>query len=165
MKDRVLARPVAHQWHLMANVFQNLSFKVSYIQVPPGTRAILNSAPTNHHINQNIYSPVPVLICLPLPVFHLKLAQLRSQVHQCDCNYLAAYGDMVTGIPYSININVCVCRNCKHRVDCKTCNNRSCRRFSNLWFPLKAEGSAETVIHKCPRHLNLNFIWVIYVCS
>lgn len=72
----------------MANVFQNLSFKVSYIQVPP----------------------VPVLICLPLPVFHLKLAQLRSQVHQCDCNY--------------------------------------------LWFPLKAEGSAETVIHKCPRHLN-----------
>jgi len=72
----------------MANVFQNLSFKVSYIQVPP----------------------VPVLICLPLPVFHLKLAQLRSQVHQCDCNY--------------------------------------------LWFPLKAKGSAETVIHKCPRHLN-----------
>ena len=140
----------------------------------PQFQGLLHTGPTwkeshsefcPHHINQNIYSPVPVLICLPLPVFHLKLAQLRSQVHQCDCNYLAAYGDIVTGIPYSININVCVCRNCKHRLDCKTCNNRSCRRFSNLWFPLKAEGSAETVIHKCPRHLNLNFIWVIYVCS
>lgn len=72
----------------MTNIFQDLGFKVSNIEVPP----------------------VPVLICFPLPVLHLKLTQLGSQVHQSNCN--------------------------------------------NLWFPLKAQGGAETVVHKCPRHLN-----------
>jgi len=72
----------------MAYVFQNLSFEVSNIEVPP----------------------VPMLIRFPFPVLHLKLAQLCSQVHESDCNH--------------------------------------------LWLPLKTEGGAETVIHKCPRHLN-----------
>ena len=27
----------------------------------------------------------------------------------------------------------------------------------NLWFPLKTKSGAETVIHKCPRHLNLDY--------
>jgi len=50
----------------MANILQNLGFEVSNIEVPP----------------------VPVLIRFPFPVFHLKLAQLRRQVHQCNCNHL-----------------------------------------------------------------------------
>lgn len=51
-----------------------------------------------------------VLIRFPLPVLYLKLTQLGSQVHQCNCY--------------------------------------------NLWFPLKTECCAETVVHKRPRHLN-----------
>jgi len=50
----------------MANILQNLGFEVSNIEVPP----------------------VPVLIRFPFPVFHLKLAQLRRQIHQCNCNHL-----------------------------------------------------------------------------
>ena len=33
----------------------------------------------------------------------------------------------------------------------------------NLWFPLKTESSAETVVHECPWHLDLHLI--IWVCS
>ena len=45
--------------------------------------------------------------------------------------------------------------------DCKFWTLVANRRCSNLWFPLKTEGGTETVVHKCPRHLNLNFMWVV----
>ena len=70
----------------MANILQNLSFKVSNIEVPP-SKMVISPQPYQPEYDPSC-SPVPMLIRFPFPVLHLKLAQFRRQVHQCNCNHL-----------------------------------------------------------------------------
>ena len=151
----------------MANILQNLGFEVSNIEVPPSKRVI--SAQPYQPEYDPTGSPVPVLVRFPFPVFHLKLAQLRRQVHQCNSNHLVIVWmeyqyqqilsiNILPESKYS-NIKALPVVLAQYQVE-SIYSSHALRTTScfNLWFPLKTKGGTKTVIHKCPRHLNLDFI-------